>query len=545
MVDSLDQPAWVYQMLVRLKKIEGVAISTIILNTSKSTSGVRSKLNLRNINSLAYEVYRRFEKVISKPSPDAFASKNIKEILPDNIRILSIIPLQKGHIDIFNSKDISTIKSEGIDVLVRLGFRILKGDILECARYGIWSYHHGDNRVNRGGPAGVWEFIKSQKETGSVLQILTEDLDAGNILYRSWAHTHRDFLNASINKYYWKTAAFIPREIERLISLGPEMYFKEVNSKNSHPEFYSNKLYKKPKNLEFISGMVRKWFKLGMYFIGRIIEKEQWFLLYRFDPKGRLSTIGYQFKPINPPKDRYWADPCVIFQDGKYFIFFEDFFYKENAGQISMLTITKDGSFSEPVCVLKRPYHLSYPFVFKHNGQYYMIPETQNNMTIELYKAINFPGEWSFVMNLMENVWACDTTIFEKDGRVWMFTCMKEFEGDTCHDELFIFYSDSLETTNWRPHAKNPVVSDVKNARPAGGFLEIKNKLYRVSQNCAEAYGKSVTLHEVKILNPDEYKEEVVSELLPQWKRNITRVHTFSFAEGLTVIDGFRKVSKI
>lgn len=120
MVDSLDQPAWVYQMLVRLKKIEGVAISTIILNTSKSTSGVRSKLNLRNINSLAYEVYRRFEKVISKPSPDAFASKNIKEILPDNIRILSIIPLQKGHIDIFNSKDISTIKSEGIDVLVRL-----------------------------------------------------------------------------------------------------------------------------------------------------------------------------------------------------------------------------------------------------------------------------------------------------------------------------------------------------------------------------------------------------------------------------------------
>ena len=88
-------------------------------------------------------------------------------------------------------EDILKIKHYNLDVLIRFGFKILRGDILKAAKYGIWSYHHGDNDLNRGGPAGFWEVIEHWDITGSTLQILSEDLDGGKILYKSFSMTDR------------------------------------------------------------------------------------------------------------------------------------------------------------------------------------------------------------------------------------------------------------------------------------------------------------------------------------------------------------------
>ena len=48
------------------------------------------------------------------------------------------------------------IKSKNLDILFRRDFRILKGEILNSARFGIWSFHHGDNDHFRGLPPGFW-----------------------------------------------------------------------------------------------------------------------------------------------------------------------------------------------------------------------------------------------------------------------------------------------------------------------------------------------------------------------------------------------------
>jgi len=81
------------------------------------------------------------------------------------------------------------IRSYHLDVLVRLGFRILRGGILQAARYGVWSYHHGDNKVNRGGPPGFWEVLEGHAVTGSILQRLNDELDNGTVLCRSFSAT--------------------------------------------------------------------------------------------------------------------------------------------------------------------------------------------------------------------------------------------------------------------------------------------------------------------------------------------------------------------
>ena len=96
---------------------------------------------------------------------------------------------QKQWSDYFDESDVDKIRDFKIDVLIRSGFGILRGSILDTAKYGIWSYHHGDSELNRGGPAAFWESMQSAPVTGSMLQILSEDLDNGEVLCRSYSCT--------------------------------------------------------------------------------------------------------------------------------------------------------------------------------------------------------------------------------------------------------------------------------------------------------------------------------------------------------------------
>ena len=65
------------------------------------------------------------------------------------------------------------------------------------------------------------------------------------------------------------------------------------------------------------------------------------------------------------------------------------------------------------VVALQRPYHLSYPCVFRSGGEWYMTPETRARRRVELFKAEQFPDRWLFVRALVEDVDAVDPTVFE------------------------------------------------------------------------------------------------------------------------------------
>ena len=69
-----------------------------------------------------------------------------------------------------------------LDVLVRFGFGIVRGDVLDAPEYGVLSYHHGDIRKYRGRPAGFWEFMHDEDTIGVTLQQLTDELDRGRVV---------------------------------------------------------------------------------------------------------------------------------------------------------------------------------------------------------------------------------------------------------------------------------------------------------------------------------------------------------------------------
>ena len=270
---------------------------------------------------------------------------------------------------------------------------------------------------------------------------------------------------------------------------------------------------------------------------------EQWILLYGDHSDPMLKKIK-NYKKIVPPSDRFYADPFLIrYKDRKY-IFFEELIFKQNKGFISVIEVDKKGVFSNPVKVIEEDFHMSYPFLIRENRKIYMIPETSKNRTISLYECISFPHQWTFKMHLMKNVNASDTTIISHNGKYWMFCNIVENIGASSYDELFLFHSEKLHSSEWIAHPKNPVVSDVTKSRPAGNIFNYNGKLIRPSQNSAKRYGYGIVYNEILILNEKDYSETEISNVTPKSMSGVFGLHTSNSLDDFTISDCIVKIKK-
>jgi hypothetical protein len=207
---------------------------------------------------------------------------------------------------------------------------------------------------------------------------------------------------------------------------------------------------------------------------------------------------------------------------------------------ISVVEVDQNGIVGGPTEVLKLDCHLSYPFVFEWRGDYYMIPETGDKNVVELYRSDSFPLNWRREQVLLEARCPFDATLAEVNGTWWMFVNIQE-EGVVVNwDELHLYYAES-PLGPWKPHAHNPVVSDVRSARPAGRLFWSNNVLYRPSQDSSMRYGYATTISKITSLSPTEYSEIEVSKILPDWDEDIIGVHTLNAVNELTVIDCLTK----
>jgi hypothetical protein len=190
--------------------------------------------------------------------------------------------------------------------------------------------------------------------------------------------------------------------------------------------------------------------------------------------------------------------------------------------------------------VLERPYHLSYPFVFRWNGEWYMIPETLERRAVELYRATRFPDEWAFERTLLADVDAVDATLAEIGGRWWMF--FAALPPGTVEATLLHLYHAPTPLGPWTPHRRNPVKADVRDARPAGPLFRHNGAWYRPAQVGVPDYGSAMVVHRIDELSPTAFSETRVAEITPTWQQGLTGTHTIAAAGGLTVIDARRTI---
>lgn len=538
LIDSFDQRKWIHKIIEEIQASSFAEIVVLIKNEAESAPKQgRLGSYWRNRNYLLYALYTKLDERRVKVNPDAFETSDIKPLLPA-CPVVNVKPEMKKYSDWFPEEALKQIRAYDLDVALSFGFRILKGDALRIARHGVWSFHHGDNLVNRGGPAGFWEVMDGIPVTGSVLQVLTEDLDNGVVIYRSLSPTSDRFsVKANRNNLYWKSCAFVLRKLKDLAEGAP---LCTPESQFYRP--YSQRLFRMPTNAEMFPRLSR----LAAQYVGGKFRSaftgDQWALAYRFRTSpGDLNNTLYRFKNLTPPKELFWADPCAIKADDRYYVFLEEYSYAKEKGHISVMELDpKNGVVQGPKTVLERDYHLSYPFVFEWNGSYYMAPESAANKTIELYRCKSFPFEWELEKVLMTDVRAKDATLVEVDGLWWMFVSIAE---NCIPDELSLFYAES-PLGPWTPHPRNPVKSDVRGSRPAGALFEWNGEIYRPAQNSAGRYGYAMSINRITKLDREGFKEEEVSTILPNWNKNLLGTHTLSIAGDLTVVDCLMKRSR-
>jgi hypothetical protein len=193
--------------------------------------------------------------------------------------------------------------------------------------------------------------------------------------------------------------------------------------------------------------------------------------------------------------------------------------------------------------VLEEAHHLSYPLVFEHEGDYFMVPESAARGTIDLYRATAFPDRWTFVEHLMTGIDAYDATLLREHDRWWLFASVIRYRG-AGSGELVLYSSDRLIGGDWRLHPASPLWSDVTGARPAGAILRRNGRLFRPAQDGSGLYGRAIRLNEILELTEATYRERLVSQIEPGWNRRIKRTHTLAHAGRLTVVDALWRRSR-
>jgi hypothetical protein len=201
------------------------------------------------------------------------------------------------------------------------------------------------------------------------------------------------------------------------------------------------------------------------------------------------------------------ADPFMVKEGECWYMFVEIKNRVSRKGEIALATSEDGINWEYQQVVLAEPYHLSYPYVFKWQGCYYMVPETLGAEAIQLYRADSFPYNWQSVSRLVEGTYA-DPCLFRHQGRWWLLACAKPYQ----HDTLCLFYADSV-TGPYQVHPGNPVVTNNKKiARPGGRVFSYNGKLLRYAQDCQDSYGSQVRVLEITELTPQTYRQQELAE---------------------------------
>jgi hypothetical protein len=186
--------------------------------------------------------------------------------------------------------------------------------------------------------------------------------------------------------------------------------------------------------------------------------------------------------------------------------------------------------------VLEQKYHLSYPFVFEDNGDIFLVPESADNGTVDLYRATSFPYQWEYVKTILDAP-GLDTTIMRRDGLYWMFTSVSEPRGASA--QLAVLFSSTL-TGKYQFHYHTPITADARHARGAGRIFEQEGVLIRPSQDSSGTYGRAIHFRKIIELTPKSYAEEPFVTL--NAPAGFAGLHTYNRAANVEAIDSKKRM---
>ena len=229
-------------------------------------------------------------------------------------------------------------------------------------------------------------------------------------------------------------------------------------------------------NYPFFTSKIGRW-SVGFSFVSAPMEKpniDENNLISYVEVDTFLNSEGY-----------YIADPFFIYDNNTYYLFVE--LKGQRNADIALFTSANGMDYEYEGIVIDEKFHVSYPQVFKHKNEIYMLPETKQSGNVTLYKAIDFPMKWEISDTLIKNRRLKDATILlEKNLMVAVDDHMNQlfFESDSLHGEW-------KESKRFNGRKGNET-------RPGGRFFKFQNDWYLPVQDRTYGYGSGISIYKLK-----------------------------------------------
>lgn len=516
-LDSLCVPGWIHYVVDKLTSCSVVEpLFFVLQNEPKVVAGM-------DHGPVLYRSWAAFDRWVRQPATDALRSRDWRLLLRS--RSIPIVLLQTRNSAHLLDCDMARIRAANLDLLLYFGRDLPGMELSACSSLGIWWVQNGTTGV----PTQFWDMYEGNRLTLYGPQVIEQKQGQTRVVHRSSVTTNMLSLALNQNVAYWEIAHFLMTQLSDAERLRTEVQL------NSEIDPNRQDLSRALNNL----GMARfigQWaMRILHHECVKRLFREQWSIVLQSKSDTPKMASDRGFRIMRAPRDRFYADPFLIERDGRSYLFFEDYRFSSRKGLISCCEVDNEGNCSKPRVVLEREYHLSYPFVFSWQGEMYMIPETRDNGTIEMYRANDFPYSWIHEAVLMSGVSATDSTLLYHDDRWWLFAA-----GVSDHASfdkiLCVFFADS-PFGPWTPHPKNPIVSDVCRARPAGCLYFDHGQLIRPGQDCSKGYGYAVELNKVAVLSETDYQETPLASITPDWIPGSKGIHTLNQSAKHRVLD--------
>jgi hypothetical protein len=542
LVDDLSVERWIAEIIGHIRTSEIADVVIVVQNGEAAAKpaclpfGRRLSNRLRDpqfLSCFLFRQYRMLDGARVPPAVDPQRPVSVGELLGD-VPVMPVVPIREGPDCRFRPEAAAALVALNLDVLLCFGFGTLKGDVLRAAKHGAWSFHHDDNEFYRGGPPCLWELFEEDPLTGVVLEQLAEDRDSGRILKKALFETELG-LSVSRNRVrpFWGATHLAMQALHELHRDG------RPRVEGPSPAYHGRRsVYSTPTNMEMVRWLAPRLTASAVRRLSKPRTLEHWRIAIRVGGD-RAIRLGDEiadlqgFRILEAPPGRSWADPFLIRHGGETWIFYEEFDYAKGRASIACRNVGEAGDLGDPIRCLDKGYHLSYPHVFAHQGEVFMIPESSENGTVDLYRAVSFPDRWALEKTLFRDR-AVDTTVWMEGDLVWFFTSIAPRHGKG--RLLYLFHSDEL-TGDWRYHPANPISCDARSCRGAGAIFRKGGVLFRPSQDSRWTYGHSLAFNRIDELSPEGYRETRVLEVGPSWAAGLLGTHTYNAVDNVEVLD--------
>lgn len=267
-----------------------------------------------------------------------------------------------------------------------------------------------------------------------------------------------------------------------------------------------------------------KLFVTGRYFTIAIRKRQG---------EGVLEKPDFRPQYIVPAQRQDWcADPMLVDDGEKTWLFYEAVL--GDHGHIEVAQVLDDCTLGNPMVVLKDECHYSYPFVFRHGNEWFMIPESSASSQVRLYRATAFPEKWELVTVLLREK-AVDTTVFEQNGQLYLLTYLPDTATERVTPRAYKLNlpEGTLSELSWEGY-------DELRVRGAGPVLSEGRELYRPAQISREQrYGDGLVFY--RISDPAGYQEEPAFEMGPEHLKGLgcyaDGLHTYCRSADFEAID--------